>query len=220
MSFIYARMVKAKPFQSDSLDRLAKTMNATKILKKGKLKRYYKVPNLIRGCMSYFDAILFDAKYYNNLSSEERLAVGAHEFNHIIQNHDIEKFKRQILPGLVIGTLLALLTFYFDLFSYFITLSQSGRILFSVSILLVSCVIFMMASFYFNANWLRQTETQSDLSAVNFANGEALISALTKLHKLYPKKSNRLESRLLPKTYPTLEERITAIRNAMENRIL
>lgn len=214
-----ARLLRAKPFQSDPLDRLAETMHTTMILKRGKLQRYYSVPSLHGGCVSYSDAVFFDAKYYDDLSLEERLAVGAHEFNHIIKKHEMKKFKRQILPGLVVGTLLALLTFYYDLFSSFITLSQSGRILFSICILLVSCIIFMIASFYFNANWLRQLETQSDLSAVSYANGEALMSALNKLNQPRPKKLNHLASRLLPKTYPTLEERIIVIRQAMESKL-
>jgi len=61
-------------------------------------------------------------------------------------------------------------------------------------------------------------EVQSDHSAVEFANGEALISALEKLRGLRPRKMKRLESRLLPKTYPTLEQRIVGIRVAMEKK--
>ncbi|MDG6219813.1 MAG: hypothetical protein QCI00_10325, partial [Candidatus Thermoplasmatota archaeon] len=82
MSFIYTRMLRAKPFQSDSFDQLAKTMNVTKILKKEKMNRYYNRPKSIRGCEAFFDVIIFDARYYDSLSSEERLAIGAHEFNH------------------------------------------------------------------------------------------------------------------------------------------
>ncbi len=46
LSVITAWMLRAKPFQSDSLDILAESMNATRILKRGKLQRYYRAPML------------------------------------------------------------------------------------------------------------------------------------------------------------------------------
>ncbi len=217
LSVITAWMLRAKPFQSDSLDRLAESMNATRILKRRKLQRYYRAPMLANCCVSYSDAVFFDSTYFDNLSSEELLAVGAHEFNHINKKHDMQKIKRQILPALLVGALLGFLAYInFNVLNSFISLNQVGQLSFGLLIMLVSFIILLSASFYFNAEWLRHLETQSDLSAVNYVNGEALISALTKLSELRPKKSKHKESRFFPKTYPTVEQRIANIRGAME----
>jgi Zn-dependent protease with chaperone function len=219
LSFIMSRLWRAKPFQSDLLDRLAETMLTTEILKARKMQRYYRVKSLQAGCLSYSDAIFFDSKYCDMLLPEELLAVGAHEFNHIIKRHKIKKIKRQILPALVIGILLGLLAFFnYDFINHFIIFHQVGRIPSSMLVAAISFVLLLFASFYFNAKWLRQQETQSDLCAVKFADGEALISALIKLNKLYPKKLNGLESRFLPKTYPTIEERMDNIRAEIDRK--
>ena len=125
LSFLIAKSFGAKPFQSELLDELAETMQATEILKRGKLKRYYKVRSLHAGCLSYPDAIFFDEKYYALLSPGELLAVGAHEFNHIIKRHGMEKLKRLILPAVAIGLLIGLFVFVtYDLFNPFTVFSQ------------------------------------------------------------------------------------------------
>lgn len=219
-NFVFERLWNAKPFHSDPLDRLAETMLSTKILKRGKLQRYYRAPSLLAGCIAYVDTVFFDAKYYDILLPEELLAVGAHEFNHIINKHWKKRLIRLYLPALLIGALVALLTFVnFGFINAIITLSQSEPILYSLLIGLLFSIILLVASLYFNAKWFRQQETQSDFSAVRFASGEALISALTKLSKLRQKKVKRLASRLFPKLYPTDEERIADIRAHMEKKL-
>jgi Zn-dependent protease with chaperone function len=59
----------------------------------------------------------------------------------------------------------------------------------------------MIAGSYANAKWLRQQETDCDLSVIKFLDGESMVSALIKFNELHPK---RFESRLVPKHYPTL----------------
>ena len=217
LSSITAWMLRAKQFQSDPLDELAESMNTTRLLKRGKLQRYYRAPMLANCCVSYSDAVFFDSEYFDNLSSKELLAVGTHEFNHIIEKHDTQKIKRQILPALLVGALLGFLAYVnYGVLNSFIPLSQVGQTCFSILVLLISFIILLTASYYFNAEWLRQLETQSDIRAVSYVNGEALISALTKLSKLRPKRTNRKKSRFFPKTYPTIEQRITDIRATME----
>ena len=219
-SFIIARLRKAKPFQSDPLDRLAEIMNTTDILKRDNLHRYYRVRSLPSGCLSYPDALFFDAKYYDILLPEELLAVGAHEYNHIIKKHGMKRLMRIFLPVLVIATLVCLFVFVnYGLINDFIIFNQSERILSSLFVGSLAFVLLLIASYYFNAKWLRQQESQSDFNAVRFTNGEALISALIKLNKLHPKKVNHFGSQFFPKTYPTIEQRIAYIRADMENII-
>jgi len=217
LSSIIVQSLKAKPFQSEPLDRLADVMQTTGILKRGKLQRYYKVRSLQAGCLSYSDVVFFDAKYYDTLLPEELLAVGAHEFYHIIGRHGMKRFVRIFIPAAAIAALIGLLAFVnYELINSIPFFSSSGKILSSLFFALLSFLFLLSAFFYVNAKWNRQQESKSDINAVKFTNGEALISALVKLNKLRPKKVNRLESRLLPNTYPTLEQRINDIRAAME----
>ena len=195
------------------------TMQATEILKRGKLQRYYKMRFLQAGGLSHPDAVFLDAKYYDMLSPAELLAVGAHEFNHIIEKHGVKRFTRIFGPTLAIAAIAGLITFadYGAINSTGI-FSPYGSVLTSLFVVALSLVLILIASFYFNANWNRQQETQSDLAAVKFANGEALISALVKLNKLHPLKMSRLETRILPKMYPSLEQRINDIRLATKRK--
>jgi Zn-dependent protease with chaperone function len=195
------------------------TMQATEILKGGKLQRYYKMRFLQAGGLSYPDAVFFDAKYYDMLSPVELLAVGAHEFNHIIEKHGVKRFTRIFGPTLAIAGIAGLITFAdYEAINSTGIFSPYGSVLSSLFVVALSLVLILIASFYFNANWNRQQETQSDLAAVKFANGEALISALVKLNKLHPLKMSRLETRILPKMYPSLEQRINDIRLATETK--
>lgn len=177
-------------------------MQTNEILKREKLERYFRVKSHPQGAIAFFNAIIFDSKFLDALLPEELLAVGAHEFNHMIEGHGVKRLARVVCIPAAIS---ALTVPIFVLYS-----SPVG-----VSFFLLFA---LWASLYLNANWLRQQETQCDLCAVKYADGEALISALIKHRKLRPRKANRLEVKLLPKTYPTLEQRISDIRAAMESK--
>ena len=182
------RLFKAKPFESEALDRLAETMKVTPILKRGKLERYYKAAPFARGCISYPDAILFDAKYFDMLSADEVLAVGAHEFNHIIKKHVPKRIIRLLLPATIIVALIGFLA------TINAALSNSATVLSNLdannfSGLAIFFAFVFFACYYINAGWFRQQETECDLSSVEFANGEAMISALVKFRTRFPKSS-------------------------------
>ena len=81
----------------------------------------------------------------------------------------------------------------------------------------LSFFVVYLVGLYVNASWCRQQETNCDLSAVEFLNGEAMISALNKLNNLHPRKIIRIE-KALPQLYPTLEQRINDIRVVAENK--
>ncbi len=80
----------------------------------------------------------------------------------------------------------------------------------------ISLLLAVMCMFYVNAKWNRQMETKCDLNSVEFADGEAMILALTKITNLRSKQLH--QSRFLPKFYPTLEQRICDIRKAMDDK--
>ena len=88
---------------------------------------------------------------------------------------------------------------------------NSASFLFIASATVLSFFFFLFGSYYVNAKWFRKQETESDLSAVEFVNGAAMISALAMLR---PQKTSWL-IKLLPHTHPTIEERIHNIQAAM-----
>ena len=213
------QVLRSKPFQSEPLDRLAETMHTSKILNRSKCKRYYKARFLREGCCAYVDVIFFDTKYYDDLLPEELLAVGAHEFNHINNNHGIKRFMRIICPAIATTAIIGLLVVanYASINSALFFNTLEGSLFFTFALML-SLSLPYFASFYINAKWFQQQETQCDLSAVKFANGEALISALVKLNTLRPNKRKCSDSRFSLRLYPTLEQRTNNIRTAIESQ--
>jgi Zn-dependent protease with chaperone function len=216
--FLIVRLLKAKSFQSESLDELAEAMQVTKILKRSKLVRYYRARFLLQGGMAFSDRIFFDAKYLETLLPDEVLAVGAHEFTHLNQRHGIKKFLRLILPPLIIGIIVGLIIFFnFALIGSIPIVKEWGKIESFILTGFLSFFIAYLAGLYINANWCRQQETNCDLSSVKFLKSDVMLSALIKLNNLRPRKMTLLD-RLLPKLYPTLEQRINDIQKTLSNK--
>jgi Zn-dependent protease with chaperone function len=214
ISWLITRAAKNVPLQSVALDNLSEVMNVNKIFRRNRLDRFYRARFLMQGGMAFLDRIFFDATYLEMLTSDEVLAVGSHEFTHLNRRHGLKKFLRLILPSIIIGAIIGfLVSFNFALLGFVPLLSIFGK---NASILLLGVLSFAlvyMACLYVNSKWLCQQETECDLSAVKYVNGEAMVSALIKLNNLRPKRITRLD-RFLPKLYPPLEERINAIRTA------
>lgn len=200
---IMVRLLNAQPFEMQALDTLAERMKATSILKKDRAHRYYKSSALPTPCLAYSDALVFNSNYYQMLSPDEVLAVSAHEFNHIAKRHIAKRLYRTVLPS----GMLALLTGY--LFSV-----TSASLLSIAWAVLLSFLIFLIGSYYVNAKWFRKQETESDLSAVEFVNGAAMITALARIR---PQKTSWL-SKLMPHTHPTVEQRILNIQAASSTK--
>ncbi len=193
------RLLRAQPFEMQALDILAESMKATSILKKDKFHRYYKSSILPIPCLAYSDALVFNSNYYQTLSSDEVLAVGAHEFNHIAKRHIAKRLPRTVLPATVLAVVIGYLFFI-----------KSASFLFIATAVVLSFFVFLFASYYVNAKWFRKQETESDLSAAEFVNGAAMISALARLR---PQKTS-LIFKLMPQTHPTIEQRIHDIQAA------
>lgn len=218
VNWLITGSLKDIPFQSESLDNLAEVMQVSRILKKGKLKRYYKVRFLQAGGLSYIDRIFFDSKYLDTLLPEELLAVGAHEFTHINERHGEKRFLRVFSPSLFIAAVSGFIAFSnFGLIKALPMFANLEETLFTFGTAAITFFLALMAFFYVNAKWNRCQETKCDLSAVKYVNGEAMVSALVKLNQIRSRKITRLD-RFLPKLYPTLEQRISDIRTAAENK--
>jgi Zn-dependent protease with chaperone function len=219
VSWLVTGSLKETPLQSEALDALAEVMHVNRILKKGKSKRYFKARFLLAGGLSSFNRVFFDSKYLQMLLPDELLAVGAHEFTHINERHGEKRFLRIFGPSLIIGALAGIIGFFdFGLIESVSLFFNSGKVLTCFFVAAVFFWITMISSSYFIAKWNCQQEIKCDLSAVKFANGEAMITALEKLKQRFPKKSNVFLTRLSPKYYPTLEQRTKIIRAAMEDK--
>jgi len=201
----------AKPFTSESLDKLAQTMGANTVLKRYKNTRYYLTKGNRQGCMALFNGtFVFDKKWYQMLTPEEVLAVGAHEFNHILKKHSREVFLRVIIPAFVVSVIAVLL---FPPLSHVFPFFKTSGFGLLTQFVPVSLLLFtFFVSWYLYSPRQRRQETDCDLSAVRFGYGEAMISALTKLRKRYPK--SKWSIRLI-RTHPPFEQRVKDIRQAM-----
>jgi hypothetical protein len=200
---IMVRLLSAQPFENQALVALAERMKAASILKKDKFHRYYKSSLLPIPCLAYSDALVFNTNYLQMLSPDQGLAVGAHEFNHLAKKHITKRLPRTVLPAAVLAIVTGYLFFINSASPLFITLAVG-----------LSFFFFLFGSYYINAKWFRKQETESDLSAVEYANGAAMISALAMLR---PQKTGWL-AKLMPHIHPTIEQRIQNIQAAMSSK--
>jgi Zn-dependent protease with chaperone function len=218
ISELLSRLLKANPFPSEPLDNLADSMKVNKILRAKKLERYYNVGFLATGGMAFLDRVFFDSRFLQVLLPDELLAVGAHEFTHIKERHGTKKFFRLTFPATIVGALIGLFVFFnFSLFASLPIVSSLGKIASGLLAAIFFGFFALVAGLYVNAKWLRSLETECDLSSVKFLDSEAMIQALIKLNNLRPRRMPNLE-RLLPKVYPTVEQRISDIHIAAENK--
>jgi Zn-dependent protease with chaperone function len=217
LSYLVCLMYKVQPFPSGPLDKLAEKMSCKAILKRSPLQRYYKVRVLQACSLSYNGIVLFDTKYLETLSPDEFLAVGAHEFTHIIKKHGIKRFCRMVLPAIILAPVVSLTVLMNKALLLKIgLLSQIGITpiiefsgVFSFIALFILCL-------YINAPWNRQRETECDINAAKYTNREAMISALNKGSKIRPSSQKGLIFRLSPRLYPSLGQRMKDIRLAIE----
>jgi len=218
ISQLLSRLLKARAFPSESLDNLADAMQVNKILRAEKLERYFNVGFLSVGGMAFLDRIFFDSRFLQVLLTDELLAVAAHEFTHIKKRHGTKKFFRLTAPAAIIGALMGLFVFFnFSLIAPIPIVGSLGKVVSGLLAAIFFGFFALVAGLYVNAKWLRSLETECDLSSVEFLNGEPMIPALIKLNNLRSRTMPRLE-RLLPKVYPTIEQRIKEIQTAAENK--
>ena len=213
-----SKFLKATSFPSESLDKLADTMQISKFSKIDKLNRYYRVRFLSAGGMAFLDRVFFDSNYLDSLLPDELLAVAAHEFTHLKNRHGIKKFFRLTVPMVTVGVLVSLLVFFnFTSMGTLPLIGNLGKVAFSLLAALIFGFLSLVAAFHVNAKWLRSKETECDLSTIKYLNGIPMILALIKLNNIRQRRVTRIE-KFLPKIYPTIEQRINDLRIAAENK--
>ncbi len=168
--------------------------------------------------MAFLDRIFFDTNYFNTLLPDEVLAVAAHELTHLKKRHGTKKFFRLTVPSATIGVLMGFIVFFnFTAINAMPLVGSLGKVVSSLLATLFFGFFGLVAALFANAKWLRNQETECDLSSVKYLNGEPMITAMIKLNNLRPQRNTRIE-RVLPKLYPTIEQRINDIRAAAENK--
>jgi hypothetical protein len=217
INFIITKIFKAQPLESDAFDRLAEAMKVKSILKKEKLQRYYTSQTLPLPCISYSDTLVFNARYYSTLLPDEALAIGAHEFNHIIKKHVNKRLPRTVLPAFLTALLMGcIFVLNPNLVIPFLFQGATGFLIFAGFAVTFSFLLALIACLHVNAEWLRQQETECDMNAVDYGYGPAMISALTNLRNRYPNsKWVTRANKLLPQTYPIIDQRIKDIELAI-----
>jgi Zn-dependent protease with chaperone function len=216
VSLLWTGINRARRFDSSLLISLAKEMGFES--GGGAFDRYYMCKSLAAGALSFEDRVLFDQRFVESLSDEEFRAVGAHEFVHIRSNHSKKKLRRILLPIVATTALICVVAsvYIFEAIDS-LGISFASKIEFTALLSVIPTgLVFFLSSIvvaYLNAKWLRSLETECDNTAVKYADGEALISALHKLQKIYPPRESGLAYRLRPKSYPKLEARILHIKS-------
>jgi hypothetical protein len=83
-SFYLRTFLGARPFGSSELDSLAERMNVLHLLSGNPRDRYFTTSTRAVSAANLGNKVVFSRLFYDSLSEDERLAVGAHEFAHIL----------------------------------------------------------------------------------------------------------------------------------------
>ena len=83
-SFYLRTFLGARPFGSSELDSLAERMNVLHLLSGNPRDRYFTTGARAVSAANLGNKVVFGRLFYDSLSEDERLAVGAHEFAHIL----------------------------------------------------------------------------------------------------------------------------------------
>ena len=193
-------------------------MLITKFSKINKLEGYYSVRFLSAGGMAFLDRVFFDSNYLEILLPDELQAVAVHEFTHLKNRHGTKKFFRLTVPMVAVGAFVGLF-FFFNFISIgtFPLISNLGKVATSLFAALFFGFLGLFAALHVNAEWLRSRETECDLSTIKYLNGTPMILAMIKLNNIRQRRITRID-KLIPKIYPTIEQRISDLRIASENK--
>lgn len=176
----------ARPFASSQLDTLAERMGVSGLQSPDPQKRYFITNTKGVTAANVGDKIVFGRLYFESLSDEQRLAVGAHEFAHSLDRHNE---RLNVAAGSLLGSSASAATAY----------ALSGSVLIAELAFLVSFFVAMGILSPREAVKNSHRELQCDRIAVSFVSSEAMVSSL------------RLAETHTKPRFPTVEERASAI---------
>ena len=187
----------AKPFDSADLDSLAQRMGVLKLMSPNTRERYFITSANGFTAAALGNKVVFGRPYYERLSDEERLAVSAHEFGHIL---DRDNCRRKIASKtLLVSLALTVATF---LAFHSVLLTES-----------VFCLAFLGLMRILSSRDVERSRLQElkcDSAAASMVGVEPTITSIRLADSMLARRSGlRLFSR--SSTDPSVEERTDAI---------
>jgi Zn-dependent protease with chaperone function len=198
-SFYLRTFFGAKPFGSPELDSLAKRMRVLHLMSSNPQDRYFTTDAKTVTAVNLGNKVVFGHLFYERLSEDERLAVSAHEFAHILHHDD----RRGVIAVSTLGVSLVL----------------TAAIFFAVHSVLITEVFFCLS--FLGLMWIRSSrdadrsrlqELKCDSMAASFVGGQPMISSIRLAESLLVQRSGVGFFRRTRKNGdPTVEERTRAI---------
>ncbi|MGA2664734.1 MAG: M48 family metalloprotease [Nitrososphaerales archaeon] len=189
----------ARPFASQELDSLAERMGVSPSQSPNPSERYFVTGARSVTAASLGNKVLFGRRYYERLSGDERLAVAAHEFAHMMDHDD----GRSRVASLTLGLSLVL-TFAALVAFHSLLLAESA---FCASFL---AMIRILSSRELERGRLQ--ELRCDSLAASLVGGGPMISSIRLAESMEARRSGRgLLRRSRADHDPAFEERTRAI---------
>ncbi len=203
---LYLRLfLGARPFKSSELDGLAGRMGVTGLLSQDSNDRYFSTGIKVSAAR-LGNKILFGKRYYASLDSEQRLAVTAHEFAHMLDGRDSRM--RLVILALAMSSI-CMVGAYLGTHSSLLT--ESAFVAGFVGTTSISSWVTAGAS--------RELESRCDKVAAQFVGGEPLIASIRlaeSMNRGLSKRHLRIKS---ASGHPPFEERVDAIRGFIASRL-
>jgi Zn-dependent protease with chaperone function len=189
----------ARAFKSSELDSLAESMSVSSHLSCNAGERYFLTKTNI-AALSLGNKLLFGSRYYASLTEDQRLAVAAHEFGHVLGDGG-ERMKRLVVPAIAVSVL----------FAFAVAVGTGSTIALMLASLLGFTGAVAALSTIDSDHYLKH-EMSCDKLAASFVDGEALVEAIHVAESLRNAGTNRLASfRRHVGTNPSMRLRIDAI---------
>jgi Zn-dependent protease with chaperone function len=197
---LYLRIfLGARAFKSSNLDSLAESMSVSSRLSSDAGERYFLTKTNV-AALSFGNKILFGARYYSNLTDNQRRAVAAHEFGHVLGDGG-EIMRRLVIPAVAISVLFTL--------AVFVGTGSALALMFASVLGFVGAATVLARV---DSDHYLKHEMSCDKLAASFVDGEALVEAIHAAESLRNARTNRLASfRRHVGTNPSMRLRIDAI---------
>ena len=191
----------ARSFKSPQLDSLASTMKVTDWLSNSLSDRYF-VTKANVAAFSFGNKLLFGANYFGSLNEDQKLAVAAHEFGHVLGDAG-QRRKRLVVPAAAVSVLMSILVF--------MSTGSMVALMFGAVVGFVGAAA--MLSSFDSKHYLRH-EMSCDKLAADYVGGNSLVEAIhiaESLQRAAPRLMASLWKRAGAKPNESLKVRIDAI---------
>jgi len=181
-SGLYLRVfMGARAFESPELDSLAESMSVSDHLNRDAGERYF-LTKANMAALNFGNKLLFGDHYYSNLTDDQRRAVAAHEFGHVLGGGG-ERRRRLVAPTVAVAVLFA--------FAVFVGTGSIFALMFASALGFVAAAAVL---FSVESDRHLEHEMSCDKLATSFADGAALVEAIHYAESLQSLSPNRLAS--------------------------